>query len=268
MHKPYIGVTGIMTPQERRAVTSAFGIPRTHHLMRGVLVSPKTLAGGTNKYPHRYPPIGEVHKIFDKTAGVFNCIHTTEDEQKPLNGHLMRIINACGSNVHGFQLNMCWPSVKELAEFHENTFFGYRVVLQVGRRAMEQVDYQPPLLVERLREYREVIHDVLIDGSGGKGIPLDVAKTCDYLQAIEDWEPDLGKGFAGGLSAKTLYSLANTILMRFPNASIDAEGALRHRESDDLDLILASAYLEEAQAMLRQNRLMKNSLEKMEMISA
>lgn len=53
--KPYIGVTGFMTPEEITALQALFGPNDSHQLMVGILVSHKTWHGIPSKYPQLYP---------------------------------------------------------------------------------------------------------------------------------------------------------------------------------------------------------------------
>src|SRR3989338_7514489 len=81
--------------------------------------------------------------------------------------------------------------------------------------------------------YKGFITDVLVDGSGGRGLPMDVDKTLEYVEALPathgSW---LGVGIAGGLSDEGLGSLSR-LTERFPNVNLDAEGRLRTPAPED-----------------------------------
>ena len=131
----YIGVTGFMTPQEVRAALRCFSGSPACKFMVGVLVSSKTLAGKRNKWPGRYPATERIVEIFQPHAAAVNLIHYNTDEPNTLSGQLLRLMDLAGSHLHGFQLNIAWPSIGEIETFHEATGFKQRIVLRsVGER--------------------------------------------------------------------------------------------------------------------------------------
>ena len=83
---------------------------------------------------------------------------------------------------------------------------------------------------------------MLVDASEGLGLPLDAARSAEYLDAIADAAPDLGLVVAGGLHAGNIEELLTPLLPRWSRVSIDAEGRLRDAD-DVLDVGAAVAYL-------------------------
>ena len=61
--KPYIGVTGFMTPEEIEALQALFGPDDSHQLMVGILVSHKTWNGIPSKYPNLFPPRARLEEL-------------------------------------------------------------------------------------------------------------------------------------------------------------------------------------------------------------
>jgi len=96
---------------------------------------------------------------------------------------------------------------------------------------------------KRVADYGDAITDVLVDGSGGKGVPLDTDLCLRYLEAIAERSPNIGLGVAGGLCQETLH-LIHPIRARFPEVNIDAEGCLR--TNDQLDRMKVQRYLRDA----------------------
>jgi hypothetical protein len=243
---PYIGVSGVMTPEEVYGIMACYhasdDIPRLRdrRLMLGVLASSKTLVGGTNKYPRRYPATQDIAALFPPDRRSLNLIHYATDDQANLPRQLHSLIALGGPFLDGFQINMAWPTKNAFAK----QLKGLRVVLQIGPAAQQQVRHDPETLVIALGEYDDAITDILIDGSGGKGVPMDVDAVSRYVDAVATACPHLGIGVAGGLSASRLLQL-ETLVTRHPFVSIDAEGRIRDA-NDDLDPVMTKAYVSQA----------------------
>jgi len=260
LNKPYIGITGFMSPDEVRAVLGA--LPETFDsgqrlIMCGVLASWKTLNGLEPPNPKRCPSIGAVKSIFQKHPLALNLVHYNSREPN-LADQLMKLSEAAGENCHGFQLNMVWPSARELEKWR-NKFPESRLVLQIGSMALDLVSYWAPtgagsprkisshLLIERLREYRNIATDILLDRSGGRGKSLtflEIAEILEIFRAVLEANLPFTVGLAGGLSAENLWMIGPLLSGGFPDLmlNIDAEGRLRTKD-DDLDLEKVRAYL-------------------------
>jgi hypothetical protein len=213
--------------------------------MIGVLASSKTLAGGTNKWPNRYPKVGDIASLFPLYPNAFNLIHYATDDRSTLADQLKELVRLGGQNLHGFQLNIRWPEPAALDAIPK----GMRVVLQLGRGALDEVDSDPDKAAAALDAYQGVITDVLVDASGGLGLFLDAAAAERYVAAIDARHPHLGIGVAGGLSSGTILRLAG-LANRWPMLSIDAEGRLRTPQPEDhLDIEAVKDYLDMADVL-------------------
>ncbi len=250
--KPYIGVTGFMTPQEVRfALRSAEEFNLTRQLMVGVLASSKTLDYRPNKWPGRYPKPDRIAEIFQNHPLALNLIHYATDDPTTLCRQLVRMTELAGKKLHGFQLNVAWPNQNELYHFRKTTDGEMRIVLQIGSKAMAAFGNHPAQIAQVVTGYRrsgfghDLIDDVLIDSSGGKGVPFDPAFALPILREIGKLNPGLGLGVAGGLSPANIDVLS-PLLQECPELSIDAEGQLREKQHDDLDLGEVWMYLQKA----------------------
>lgn len=240
---PYIGITGFMSETEVWAMLDCLPDESPRQLMVGVLASSKTLAGGTNKYPNRYPKISALDDVFVHDERALNLIHYATDDRDTLGAQLKKIWFSVAL-AEGFQLNVAWPNPNALYDLIASQW-SPRFVLQIGARAQAEANHDPRRLAERLAEYDGLIDGILLDGSGGRGVPLDAAALRPALEAIAGRWPKLGLGVAGGLCAATLPLVA-PLLRDFPNLSIDAEGRLRDPSTDSLDLDLARDYVARA----------------------
>lgn len=249
---PYIGITGFTAPGEVAAVVAALPASPSRQLMCGVLLSNALLSGESSDAPNRCPPPDSIAAIFSDAPRCLNLVHYRPRPGANLADTLARATAIGGPHCHGVQINATrgapWPDPAALAEYRQRSQ-PQRIVLQVGREAMESASHRPGEIARRCAEYEGIVTDVLVDASEGLGIPLDAARSERYLSAIATAAPDLGLVVAGGLCAANIAELLSPLLPQWVGVSIDAEGRLRDGE-DRLDLVEATAYLRAAAALL------------------
>lgn len=241
---PYIGITGFTKPEEVEAAYQLLPIDPPRKLMVGVLASWKTLRGIPlkPKWQAQFPDPKIIPALFPDDDRVLNLIHygTEEGQESSLLADLLRLEEFAGENLHGFQLNIPWPSTIELEDY---AFYGHgtTLALQIGRKAMEMVGDDRDRLITMLERYIGLVDAILLDPSGGLGQPFDTERARTMLRAIADRGWDLGLGVAGGLGPNTLH-LVEPLLAEFPHLSIDAQGRLRN-EQNELDASAVASYL-------------------------
>lgn len=249
---PYIGITGFTSLDEVSDVLTSLPADPSRLLMCGVLLSNALLGGESSDAPNRCPPPDTIGRIFSDDPRCLNLIHYRPRARVNLAEALTRAMQVGGPNCHGVQINATrsvpWPDPAALIEFR-NRSNPQRIVLQAGREAMASVDGDPNQLAQRCAEYAGIVTDVLVDASEGLGLPLDAARSVDYLSAIEVTTPDFGLVVAGGLHADNINDLLSPLLPRWAGVSIDAEGRLRDA-ADRLDISAAVAYLRSAIRLL------------------
>ncbi|MCH7604617.1 hypothetical protein IID24_01335 [Patescibacteria group bacterium] len=249
----YVGITGFMTREEVDAIIKLF-LPQSppRKLMIGVLASSGTLRGERGRNPQRYPRVETLVSMFTNHQHVVNLIHYETDEPDTLTEQLVRATELGGPNLHGLQLNhMPWPDVNKLKSYRSQCKPS-RLVLQIGRTALEMIDNSSSQLVSRIEGYMGIITDVLIDPSGGMGQAFDVNETRRYLGALRSEYPYLGLVVAGGLSPETL-GLVEPFLDDFSDLGIDVEGRVRTHE-DTLDIQVAGLYLQLSMEMFAMHQ--------------
>ncbi len=244
MKKPYIGVTGIFDLEDLVVtIREAFynrqtPFPTNYQLMVGVLVSYNTMSGRrSEKFPNRYPAIESIPRLLDLNPGGFLTYLIHYNSKQPnLSDQLAMLVDICGQNLEGFQLNICWPDPKELQKFRTEGR-GHTVVLQVGEKAFEAIDNNPVKLADKIRtEYYELVDYVLLDPSGGTGKEMSIAGTDGYLSELygHGLNKKLRFGIAGGLHSGNLESI-RPLVEKYDSLSIDAESKLRHPHDDTLN---------------------------------
>lgn len=220
--RPYIGVTGFTNRAQVEEVLHVQP-PRGWALMIGVLANTKTLTDKAHRHPNRHVGLTDIRRVFVEHPTALNIIHFTGDHGK-LNKQLDVLNSVGGPDLHGFQINMPWPDPQHLAE---EVCWCDRIILQIGSEALRMQGNDPEKVARALDRYHAVVTDILIDESGGKGVPLDPASVIRYFEAIASRHNDeFGLGYAGGLSRHALH-LIDQVQERYPTASIDAQGKMR-----------------------------------------
>ena len=190
--------------------------------------------------------------IFSDDPRCLNLVHYRPPPGANLADALARATAIGGPHCHGVQINATrgapWPDLDDLAAYRDRTRPS-RIVFQAGREAMESVNHDPDELARRCAAYSGLVTDVLVDASEGLGLPLDAARSADYLEAIRAAAPELGLVVAGGLHSGNIAELLSPLLPEWSAVSIDAEGRLRNA-ADRLDVGVAGAYLQAAARLL------------------
>jgi hypothetical protein len=245
----YIGVAGFTADWQVSGLLRS--VPERvagRRIMIGVLVSERTLHGRAEPWgAKRLPAIDQIAGIFADHPLALNAIHLYAPGEEPLADSLRAVTEVAGPRLHALQLNAVWPPPTALRAYRE-AFPSVGLVLQIGRGAIAAVEGSPEILARRLADYGGLVDAILLDSSGGRGIPIDTGTAGTFLAAIAAARPELGLGVAGGLGPETL-DLVAPLAGRFPGLSIDAEGRLRDA-GDRLVPARAADYVRRALAML------------------
>jgi len=245
-NKPYIGVTGFTQNSDVLQCLDVVPDNSERLFMVGVLLSSKTINGGVNKYPVRYPHYKNIKNIFINDPRCLNMIHYVTDDKSTLAKQLLDAAEIGGEHCHGFQLNVVWPDIPTLEEVKKE-LPNHKFVIQCSGSAMRRFETAegstvPDLLHTVVKEYQKagVIDYLLIDPSGGRG------KSFNAINTIKSLKPHLlqesyGIGVAGGLKLDTVSRLI-PVLAKVPYLFWDAEGGLRDL-SDNLMINEAIDYL-------------------------
>ncbi|MBI2588071.1 hypothetical protein HYW30_02105 [Candidatus Azambacteria bacterium] len=254
--EPYVGITGFTKPQEVRAVLEVLPESPLRKLMVGVLASWKSLRGIPlkPKWQKQFPQPESIPALFPADPRTINLVHysTEEGRESSVLADMFKIHELAGPNFHGFQLNVAWPQINQMDDYRVAMGWNYRIVLQLGQKAVEAVDGTAQGVADMLYHYAGNIDAILLDPSGGLGKPFDTARAREFLAAIADRGWDIGLGVAGGLGPETLR-LVEPLLEEFPDLSIDAQGQLRTPE-DDLDVDKTKLYHSRALEMFERHQ--------------
>lgn len=176
-----------------------------------------------------------IHYFTDKPANLAAEIITLFTD--PEIGNLYEE-NLC----RAIQINQDWPAVTQLqavkAKLPE-----LQIVVQLSPTALKLPDEE---VVAKAKQYDGLADYMLIDPSGGMGVPLDLVRGAKLIGKLESTLPACRIGAAGGFSpeniAESYLALAGNNHWRF---CVDAQGKLR-TEGGELDPGKAIEYLEQA----------------------
>lgn len=253
---PYIGITDFTSFDQVKAMLAVF---RKHAPKRskrvlhvGVMMSYKTLNGIETKWSKAFPPKEGVADIFHHTKQkVYYCLHYADYGYDSIFKDLVKALELAGPFVNALQLDMPWPDPLMISNAIHASRKHIEVILQVGKKSMEECNDDPREVVHRLRDYEGIIHRVLLDKSMGKGLGMNAEVLIPFAKAIREKFPAIGIVAAGGLGPDTMELVA-PFVKEFPDISIDAQGKLRPSGDslDPIDWDMAEAYLIEALKML------------------
>lgn len=252
--KPYIGMTDVPNAVWLRGMLSVhYREGETQRLLQaGVMMSYKSLNGLETKWAAAWPKNEAIAGIFVDAVDVLNCLHYADYDGASGGDDIRRALRYGGPHLNAVQLDMIWPK-PELLELMRGLKSELRIILQVGAKALEQAGDDADTLIERLKPYRGLVDDVLLDRSGGQGLAMNPAHLETFIYELRARRPDLGIALAGGLGPDSLRLVA-PLIRKFPELSIDAQGRLRASGSamDPIDRERAEAYLRKAIALFRE----------------
>ena len=250
---PYIGITDFENHDQVEEMvkvlreSSAGKKPRT--LMVGAMMSHSTLRGLPTKWADVWLEKESISELFLRELNPFvlNTLHYADYKQLTTHDDLTEAISWADMRrgLHAVQLDMPWPDLKVVGMRE------YHMILQVGTVAINACNNDRNAVVSKIGEYKDPVEVVLLDLSGGKGIPLDAKLLAEYIRDIKDrYDNHFIIAVAGGLGPDTMY-LIEPIVEEFPDISIDAQGKLRFTGNalDPIDWKLAENYIRRAVAM-------------------
>ena len=130
-------------------------------------------------------------------------------------------------------------ALKRYKQYYPNA----SLILQIGPKALETVKFSALEIARRVaEEYEPYIDYVLLDGSGGRGIPMEAGPLLEKIEVLKARCPNMALAVAGGLGPNTV-DLAVPILRAYPDVSVDAQGKLRKEKMDPIDPDMCKDYM-------------------------
>ncbi|MBU1623370.1 MAG: hypothetical protein KJ597_07400, partial [Nanoarchaeota archaeon] len=205
--KPYLGITGPVNINETRAICKefsevGFSMEGIHIPMLGFLVSYKTLNQKTTENK-RYPPVNTLPELLQATEGkVLTMIHYNSREAS-LSNQVAQVFDGIYENglCRAIQLNIVWPEIGQVARIKEQ-HPEMQIVFQASHKAMDGKNLIQ--IAQGIKAYGDSLSYVLIDPSGGRGIPFDLESSVAIYLELREKCPDLTIGFAGGFTGENV----------------------------------------------------------------
>lgn len=259
--KPYVGITGPVNVQETKDICrefseASYSMESPHIPMLGFLVSYKTLNGQLTQN-RRYPIANSLPELLRATDGqVLTMVHYNSKEIDTLSNQVAQIFDGVYENglCRAIQLNIVWPDIGQVARIKEQ-HSEMQIVFQASHKAME--DKTPNQIAKGVQDYGDSISYVLIDPSGGRGMPFDLESSVAVYSELREQCPDLTIGFAGGFTEENVASRLREILKQIEEDKfcIDAEGGLRDKITSEygddlLNLAKVRGYLQSVSSVL------------------
>lgn len=256
LKKKYVGVAGLINNQEVLDVCREFNdagyTMNTKYIpMIGFLVNINTLYLLPNPYK-RYPLLEDIPGLlYEAKDKVLTSIHYTTNEKETIADQVYKIFNGelYENNLcRTVQLNIAWPDINQVAKIKE-IFPEINIVFQLSRKSTKNKTHKD--ISEGIKYYGNYIDYVLIDFSGGRGVPIDVENSFKLYEEIKDKLPDVTIGFAGGLTGENASKIIKELFDKIGDKGfcIDAEGGLRDKitaidEDDLLNISKVRSYLQ------------------------
>lgn len=259
---PYVGITGPVTVQETKDICREFfsadyNMLTPHIPMIGFLVSLKTLRGEATQN-RRYPSVQKLPELLRATdKRVLTMIHYNSKETESLSAQVEQVFDGIYDTglCRAIQLNIVWPDVAHVNKIKEK-HPGMQIVFQASQKVLD--GKTPDELAAGIKAYGDAISYVLIDPSGGRGMPFDLESSVAIYSELKNQCPNLIVGFAGGFTGENVAPRLRDILQRIGASDfcIDAEGGLRDKITQEygddlLNIEKVRSYLQSASLVSR-----------------
>lgn len=241
----YIGITDF--DNRFRVIEMLDLFPESHprKLMMGVMSSWKWFHGGTTKWNKVWLPRDQIKQMFVDHPKVFNTLHWADYDNMTSNTDIIRACLDCGKYLHAVQLDMIWPRFNLCWVIRDT--IRVPIILQVGKKALEDISNDEAKLLLKLEIYRTLIDGILLDCSMGRGVPMNPELLRSFIIPVKSAFPELHIAVAGGLGPDTIH-LVEPIIREFPDVSFDAQGQLRDSgdSTEPINWVRAKNYMAKA----------------------
>lgn len=258
--KPYVGVTGPVSIKEVRGICrefseASYNMNTPHTPMLGFLASYKTLNGQPTPN-RRYPSVNSIPELLKESSNVLTMIHYNSKEMSTLSEQVSKLFAGIYDErlCRSLQLNIVWPDACQVRMIKDK-FPEMQIVFQASHKAME--GKSPKEIAEGIKNYNGCLSYVLIDPSGGRGLPFDLESSLALYSELNELD-NLTVGFAGGFSGENAAKRLEELIKKTGSSSfcIDAEGGLRDKITDGygddlLNMGKVREYLQSASAILK-----------------
>ncbi len=253
---PYLSVSALTKKDDVLSVTKAF------HDAGFSLSSPCLPVVGfllsqgeqslKKRWPKRYADPAMLPELLTACTHILPAIHYEAPNAGSIAGELTALLRTIAgahpSPMLQVNTELSDDLVKQLDRLHQE-FPTLPIILQLRPGLLGMRD--PDTIAKTLLPCAPNIRRILIDPSCGVGTALDLTFASALYRTCKTLLPDVGIGFAGGLSGRNLNDVLTSLIetLGSHDFSIDAESGLRG-ERDELDLAAVAAYIRAARPLL------------------
>lgn len=256
--KPYVGVTGLITPTEVAQVATDFreaglSMKSGYIPALGFVVSNWRL-DNPMKAGWQCPAAADLPSLARQTVvlSALPIIHYRTSNPRDIDEELSRLFSMDGMYEKGYcravQLNVDWPP-PDVMQRLATRWPAMLSVLRLSDTAMSSMSVEDVL--RRCTEYNSVIDYIFIDPSGGRGRSLELSKTIELMIALRETLPAKRLGVAGGFDGQAILAQVPVLKKAFSDDfSLDAQGRLRTDRDNAINLVKAKRYIDTAASVL------------------
>lgn len=270
--RPYVGVSGIVSPHiqaEVQAAAREVELEKKGRLLAlGVKAVHKTqFLDVPNKYGPQWYPVGadsfrgamsaeaQDQDLLAVAQVYLDVYHVGDPEYRK--HFTAQIVERGQPWLQALQFDMLpWHSSPDMLTFLQETKeeFGLGILLQCHKDAMQELG--PKGVVRRLGHVASFVNYLLFDASHGTGTRLDANSLDPFLEEAHSSTSldTTGIAIAGGLDAASVREDLPELVSRYPDLSWDAEGRLHpvnERGERPLNVQIARDYLHASTAVLK-----------------
>lgn len=253
LEKFYIGVTGIDSQDSAKKVSAIYNnlLPDSSNYqgMSGYLVSLNSMRG--NSVSKKFPDVNTLPGMLETTrVSGLNTIHYNTHEPEYLGeqiGNLFIRDNIYNDNLcRAVQINTTWPNLEQL-QYLKKQMPALDIILQLNRTILKsnRVD-----ITRKLINYNSLADFVLLDPSGGKGVPFNATEIAPFFRAVRHTLPTKPIILAGGFTPENTSIRLEELKDKLQTKEFgtDAQQGLRtfYGRDDYLDIDKVEQYVKAA----------------------
>jgi hypothetical protein len=220
----------------------------------GAMMSYKTMRGLQTKWSRVFPAKENIAGIFLSDRQAFHVLQYIDYEDKAEFRSIKEALLYGGDDVDAIQLNMTWPDpnivMNAIYQSSKVTLRKVKVLLEVGRDALDEADNDPKRAVRYIKSYGDVIDGVVFDNGTGTERSIDVPFIRPFVAEAYSALPELSVAVVEGLGSRSIGTVEH-LVREFPDISINFQP--RGDEPEQVDWDTAANYLAIAMHMVSRH---------------
>ncbi|MBI4438138.1 hypothetical protein HY631_04270 [Candidatus Uhrbacteria bacterium] len=207
----YVAITGIRHPIDARNVVQLVGPSRRLFCITALLDAQEI-------EQNIYDSVKEAGRLFPNSEGVLPILrYSTIGKRAGFAPYLSQALKIASSQwLTAIEIDVPWPDPASLVVFKR--MHGQSVILRVGPDAYREAWGTYDQIVKRLGEYKDVVTDIMFDVCG-LFPPTNLLTLLRFVRV--QMPQDINLGIAGTFTVESLIKDLLSLLVEFPNLSIE-----------------------------------------------